>query len=128
MTLSEYCKATLYCLVFESPVPQTVVYIQAGTKVAAIRKALDAIMCLYEVNLGDVTLIDVASYHELVAQGHSDVDSFRIFESAWQGEAADEWVCNPLFLSNDRSLLGTWSALMLDIATIELETSIKRLP
>ena len=127
MTLSEYAKATLYCLVFETPVPQTVVYIQAGTKVAAIRKAVDSIMALYNVSLGDVTLTDVASYQELVAHGHSDVESFRIFESTWRTDTPDEWVRNPLMLSNDRSLLGTWAALMLDLANEQVELSLKRL-
>lgn len=127
MTLSEYAKATLYCLVFEAPVPQTVVYIQAGTKVAAIRKAMDSIMSLYNVGLGEVTLTDVASYQEMVAHGSSDVESFRIFETSWRTDNPDEWVRNPLLLSNDRSLLGTWAALMLDLANEQVELSLKRM-
>lgn len=127
MTLSEYAKATLYRLVFEAPVPQTVVYIQAGTKVAAIRKAMDAMMCLYGVGLGDITLTEVASYQDMIRQGSSDVESFRIFETSWRTDTPDEWVRNPLLLSNDRSLLGTWAALMLDLATEQVELSLKRL-
>lgn len=126
MTLSEHCKATLYCLVFEEPSPQMVVYIQAPTKVAAIRKAMDAVLCLRDVGLGDVTLTHVASYRDLVEHGVSDVESFRIFETAWRGEPLDEWTHTPLFLSNDPSLLGTWAALMLDQTTELVETSLKR--
>jgi hypothetical protein len=127
MTLSEYAKATLYCLVFEAPGPQTVVYIQAGTQVAAIRKAMDSMMCLYDVGLGEVSLTGVASYYEMIQNGSADVESFRIFEMSWRTDTPDEWVRNPLFLSNDRSLLGTWAALMLDLATEQVELSLKRL-
>jgi len=127
MTLSEYAKATLYCLVFDAPVAQTVVYIQAGTKVAAIRKAVDAIMCLYNVSLGEISLTDVATYREMVARGSSDFESFRVFETSWGADTPDEWVRNPLMLSNDRSLLGAWAALMLDLANEQVELSLKRL-
>lgn len=126
MILSEHCKATLYCLVFETPSPETVVFIQAGTKVAAIRKAMDALICLRDVGLGDVTLTHVASYRELVDQGHSDVHSFRIFENNWRGDLGEEFVRNPLILSNDRTLLAAWAALMLDLASEQAETTLRR--
>ncbi|WP_429499749.1 hypothetical protein ACQUFY_18940 [Robbsia andropogonis] len=116
MILSEYCKATLFCLVFDGPGPRTVVYIQAGTKVAAIRKAMDVMICLHDVGISEVAMTHVASYHDLLAEGRAEVESFRISEARWFSDGTEEWVCSPLILSNDSTLLGAWAALQYEIA------------
>ncbi|WP_347558484.1 hypothetical protein [Robbsia sp. KACC 23696] len=116
MILSEYCKATLFCLVFDGPAPRTVVYIQAGTKVAAIRKAMDAVICLHDIGISEVAMTHVASYHDLLAEGRAEIESFRIFETRWFGDVAEEWVRAPLILSNDSTLLGAWAALQYELS------------
>ncbi len=126
MTLSDQCKATLYSLVFEARSQQQIVFIQAVSRVAAIRRAMDALVCLLDIGVSDMTLTHIACYAELLQYGHSDVESFRIFEGGWRGGTPDDWATSPLFLSNDASLLGTWAAFRLDLASEETETALRR--
>lgn len=127
MSLSERCKSTLFRLICESPLPETVIFIQAG---AAVRKAVQVLATLRQVPTTEVAVHNVASHAELVAQGSADDEDLRIFETSWRTEAPGSdgtgWIRDPLFLSNDESLLASWAELMAELAYQQAERAMKK--
>ncbi|WP_347558698.1 hypothetical protein [Robbsia sp. KACC 23696] len=134
MSLSERCKSTLFRLICEAPLPETVIFIQAGARGAAVRKAAQVLATLRQVPTTEVAVRSVASHAELVAQGSSDDEDLRIFETSWRREDGAStgshtevvWIRDPLFLSNDETLLATWAELMAEIAYQEAERALKK--
>jgi len=130
MSLSERCKSTLFRLICEAPLPETVIFIQAGARGAAVRKAAQVLATLRQVPTTEVAIGHVASHAELVAQGGADDEDLRIFETSWRepelGGDASGWIRDPLFLSNDESLLATWAELMAEMAYQEAERAMKK--
>ncbi|MGI4983436.1 MAG: hypothetical protein ACRYGL_08925 [Janthinobacterium lividum] len=126
MSLSERCKSTLFRLICEAPLPETVIFIQAGARGAAVRKAAQVLATLRQVPTTEVSIRSVASYAELMLQGTSDDEDLRIFETGWREADIGPWVRDPLFLSNDESLLATWAELMAELAYREAERAMKR--
>jgi len=130
MSLSERCKSTLFRLICEAPLPETVIFIQAGARGAAVRKAAQVLATLRQVPTTEVAIGHVASHAELVAQGGADDEDLRIFETSWRdpdvGSGASGWIRDPLFLSNDESLLATWAELMAEMAYQEAERAMKK--
>ncbi len=130
MSLSERCKSTLFRLICESPLPETVIFIQAGARGAAVRKAVQVLATLRQVPTTEVAVHNVASHAELVAQGSADDEDLRIFETSWRTEApsgeGSGWIRDPLFLSNDESLLASWAELMAELAYQQAERAMKK--
>lgn len=130
MSLSERCKSTLFRLICEAPLPETVIFIQAGARGAAVRKAAQVLATLRQVPTTEVAIGHVASHAELVAQGGADDEDLRIFETSWRdpelGGENGGWIRDPLFLSNDESLLATWAELMAEMAYQEAERAMKK--
>lgn len=126
MSLSERCKSTLFRLICEAPLPETVIFIQAGARGAAVRKAAQVLATLRQVPTTEVAIHSVASHAELMRQGTSDDEDLRIFETEWRTAERGPWVRDPLFLSNDESLLATWAELMAELAYREAERAIRK--
>ena len=126
MSLSERCKSTLFRLICEAPLPETVIFIQAGARGAAVRKAAQVLATLRQVPTTEVAISHVASHAELVQQGTADDEDWRIFETNWREAEAGAWIRDPLFLSNDDSLLATWAELMAELAYQEAERAMKK--
>lgn len=126
MSLSERCKSTLFRLICEAPLPETVIFIQAGARGAAVRKAAQVLAILRQVPATEVAIRNVASHAELVLQGSADDEDLRIFETPWREAGAGHWIRDPLFLSNDESLLASWAELMAELAYREAEQALKK--
>ena len=126
MSLSERCKSTLFRLICEAPLPETVIFIQAGARGAAVRTAAQVLAILRPVPTTEVAIRHVASYAELLAQGKSEEEDLRIFEAGWREADAGTWIRDPLFLSNEESLLASWAELMAELAYREAERALKK--
>lgn len=64
----------------------------------------------------EIRLDELYPYAELVENGTSDEQYFRIFEIANRDGFAPRWADHPLFLSTDPTLIGQWVALLLQRA------------
>jgi hypothetical protein len=81
---------------------------------------------MYSVSPDDVSLYNLHSFDELVGFGVSEDEDLRVFETGWSGTQVTGWATEPLFLTNDVSLLGKWAERYGDLANQEARTAIRR--
>jgi hypothetical protein len=120
--LSHRCKTSLYRAVFGNAHDERIVFLIAGNRDDARRRATIALAAIHGVATHEVSLSKLASVRELIDIGVSEDEDFRIFEMAWKGENVSAWAEHPLFLTDDSTLLGKWAELYADLAR-ELATS-----
>ncbi|MFM0034576.1 hypothetical protein [Paraburkholderia strydomiana] len=120
--LSHCCKTSLYRAVFGSGHDERIVFLIAGNRDDARKRATIALAAIHGVATHEVSLCKLASFRELIDIGVSEDEDLRVFEMAWKGESVSAWAEHPLFLTDDSSLLGKWAELYADLAR-ELATS-----
>ncbi|RKT13892.1 hypothetical protein B0G69_7103 [Paraburkholderia sp. RAU2J] len=120
--LSHCCKSSLYRAVFGSGHDERIVFLIAGNRDDARKRATIALAAIHGVATHEVSLCKLASFRELIDIGVSEDEDLRVFEMAWKGENVSAWAEHPLFLTDDSSLLGKWAELYADLAR-ELATS-----
>jgi hypothetical protein len=103
-----------------------VVFVLAPSRDHASRKIRNTLAILYGVPPHEVEFDTPASYDELVKAGISTDEELRIFETARAGDKVVSWAIAPLFLTNDRALLGKWAELYAGMATQEARDLIQR--
>jgi hypothetical protein len=119
--LSNRCRTSLYRIVFGKPNShdESIVFLMAGSRDAAHRRATKALAILFDIEEVDVYVFNLASFVDLVDlvdSGVSDDEDVRIFEIGWKGSDVSVWAEHPLFLTDDASLLGKWAELYADVA------------
>jgi hypothetical protein len=116
--LSNRCRTSLYRIVFGKPNShvESIVFLMAGSRDAAHRRATKALAILFDIEEVDVYVYNLASFVDLVNSGVSDDEDVRIFEIGWKGSEVSVWAEHPLFLTDDASLLGKWAELYADVA------------
>ncbi|MGV7242048.1 hypothetical protein [Caballeronia sp. M23-90] len=121
MQLSNRCRTSLYRVIFGNPKSsdESAVFLMAGSREAANRRAVRTLAVLFDIREEDVYLYNLASFADLVGSGVSDDEDVRVFETSWKGAQVSAWVEHPLFLTDDTSLLGKWAELHADLARIE---------
>jgi len=126
--LSDRCRISLYRVIFGKPKSsdESVVFLLARSREAANRRAVRTLAVLFDIPEADVYLYNLASFADLVGSGVSDDEDVRVFETGWKGAEVSAWVENPLFLTDDTSLLGKWAELYADIARSQALAAIKR--
>jgi len=126
--LSDRCRTSLYRVIFGKPKSsdESVVFLMAGSREAANRRAVRTLAVLFDIREEDVYLYNLASFADLIGSGVSDDEDVRIFETGWKGAEVCAWVDYPLFLTDDTSLRGKWAELYADLARIETLAAIKR--
>jgi hypothetical protein len=120
--LSHCCKTSLYRAVFGNAHDQRIVFLIAGSRDDARKRATIALAAIHGVATQEVSLCKLASFRELIDIGVSEDEDLRVFEMAWKGESVSAWAEHPLFLTDDSSLLGKWAELYADLAR-DLATS-----
>lgn len=120
--LSHCCKTSLYRAVFGSGHDERIVFLIAGSRDDARKRATIALAAIHGVATQDVSLCKLSSFRELIDLGVSEDEDLRVFEMAWKGANVSAWAEHPLFLTDDASLLGKWAELYADLAR-ELATS-----
>src|SRR6202022_2170538 len=120
--LSHHCKASLYRVMFGNTHDESIVFLMAGSRDAAQKRATGALAAIHGIAPDDVCLYHLASFRELIDSGVSEDEDLRIFEIAWKGPSVSAWAEHPLFLTDDPTLLGKWAELYADLAR-ELATS-----
>ncbi|MGV7242117.1 hypothetical protein [Caballeronia sp. M23-90] len=128
MQLSDRCRTSLYRVIFGKPksTDESVVFLMAGSREAANRRAVRTLAVLFDIPEADVYLYNLVSFADLVGSGVSDDEDVRVFETGWKGAEVSAWVEHPLFLTDDTSLLGKWAELYADIARSQALAAIKR--
>jgi hypothetical protein len=101
---------------------ESIVFLIAGSRDAAQKRATDALAAIHSIAPDDVYLFNLASFRDLIDSGVSEDEDLRIFEIAWKGPNVSAWAEHPLFLTDDPTLLGKWADLYADLAR-ELATS-----
>jgi len=126
--LSDRCRTSLYRVIFGKPKSsdESVVFLLARSREAANRRAVRTLAVLFDIPEADVYLYNLASFADLVGSGVSDDEDVRVFETGWKGAEVSAWVEHPLFLTDDKSLLGKWAELYADLARVETLAAIKR--
>ncbi|SAL45806.1 hypothetical protein AWB64_04833 [Caballeronia sordidicola] len=126
--LSNRCRTSLYRVIFGKPKSsdESVVFLMAGGREAANRRAIRTLAVLFDMPEADVYLYNLASFADLVGSGVSDDEDVRVFETGWKGAEVSAWVEHPLFLTDDTSLLWKWTELCADIAKTKALDAIKR--
>lgn len=120
--LSHRCKTSLYRAVFGPPHDERIVFLIAGSRDDARKRAIIALAAIHGVATQEVSVGKLASARELVDIGVSEDEDLRIFEMAWKGADVSAWAEHPLFLTDDSTLLGKWAELYADLAR-DLATS-----
>lgn len=105
---------------------ESVAFLLANTTEVAADRATAAYAALHSAKHIDVHLYNLSSYQDLVEAGVSEDEDLRVFELGWKGPAVAIWAENPLFLTDDSTLLGKWADLYSDIATVEANKVIHR--
>jgi hypothetical protein len=103
-----------------------VVFVLAPNRDDASRKIRNTLAILHNVPPYQVEFDTPSSYDELVKAGVSADEELRIFETARAGDKVVSWAIAPLFLTNDRALLGKWAELYAGMATQEARDLIQR--
>lgn len=126
--LSDRCRTSLYRVIFGKPhsSDELVVFLMAGGRDAASRRAMAVLAALYDIDPLEVHLYNLASFTDLIDLGTSDDEDIRVFEIGWKGSNVSAWAEHPLFLTDDTSLLGKWAELFADIARVKAIEAIKR--
>ena len=126
--LSDRCRTSLYRVIFGKPdsSDERVVFLMAGRRDAAYRRAMAVLVVLYDIDPLEVHLYNLASFTDLINSGVSDDEDMRVFEIDWKGPNVSVWAEHPLFLTDDTSLLGKWAELVADIARVKAIEAIKR--
>ena len=126
--LSDRCRTSLYRVIFAKPdsSDERVVFLMAGSREAASRRAMAVLAALYDIDPLEVHLYNLASFTDLINSGVSDDEDMRVFEIGWKGPNVSVWAEHPLFLTDDTSLLGKWAELFADIARVKAIEAIKR--
>lgn len=120
--LSHCCKTSLYRAVFGNAHDERIVFLVAGSRDDARKRATIALAAIHGVATHEVALCKLSSFRELIDIGVSEDEDLRVFEMAWKGEHVSAWAEHPLFLTDDSTLLGKWAELYADLAR-ELATS-----
>ena len=121
--LGHRCKTSLYRAVFGNTHDESTVFVIAGSRDDARKRATGALAAICGIAAHDVSLRNLSSFHELISIGVSEDEELRIFEIAWKGTTVSAWAEHPLFLTDDPGLLGKWAELYADLAR-ELATSV----
>ena len=126
--LSDRCRTSLYRVIFGKPdsSDERFVFLMAGSRDAASRRAMAVLVVLYDIDPLEVHLWNLASFTDLINSGVSDDEDMRVFEIGWKGPNVSVWAEHPLFLTDDTSLLGKWADMIADIALIKAIEAIKR--
>ena len=126
--LSDRCRTSLYRVIFGKPDSgdERVVFLMAGSRDAASRRAMAVLVVLYDIDPLEVHLYNLASFTDLINSGVSDDEDMRVFEIDWKGPNVSVWAEHPLFLTDATSLLGKWAELVADIARVKAIEAIKR--
>ena len=126
--LSDRCRTSPYRVIFGKPdsSDERVVFLMAGSRDAASRRAMAVLVVLYDIDPLEVHLYNLASFTDLINSGVSDDEDMRVFEVGWKGPNVSAWAEHPLFLTDDTSLLGKWAELIADIARVKAIEAIKR--
>ncbi|MFM0347423.1 hypothetical protein [Paraburkholderia sp. RL17-347-BIC-D] len=114
--LSHRCKTSLYRAVFNNAHDESIVFLFAGGRDDARKRATGALGAIHGIAAHEVSLSNLASFGELVDVGVSEDEELRIFEMAWKGADVSAWAEHPLFLTDDPSLIGKWAELYADLA------------
>jgi len=114
--LSHRCKTSLYRAVANNAHSESIVFLFAGSRDDARKRATGALAAIHGIAAENVSLSNLASFGELVDVGVSEDDELRIFEMAWKGADVSAWAEHPLFLTDDPSLIGKWAELYADLA------------
>ena len=114
--LSHRCKSSLYRAVFSNAHDESIVFLLAGSRDDARKRATGALAAIHGIAAHDVSLCNLASFRELVDVGVSEDEELRIFEMAWKGANVSAWAEHPLFLTDDPGLIGKWAELYADLA------------
>ncbi|WP_144139703.1 hypothetical protein [Paraburkholderia sp. BCC1884] len=114
--LSYRCRTSLYRASVSTARGQSMVFLTADSREDARQRAAAALAAIHGVAAQDVSLCNLASFHELLDVGVSEDEDLRIFEVAWKGADVSAWAEHPLFLTDDASLLGKWAELYADLA------------
>ncbi|MFM0171349.1 hypothetical protein [Paraburkholderia sediminicola] len=114
--LSHRCKTSLYRAVFNNAHDDSIVFLLAGSRDDARKRATGALAAIHGIAAPAVALSNLASFCELVDVGVSEDEELRIFEMAWKGADVSAWAEHPLFLTDDPSLIGKWAELYADLA------------
>jgi hypothetical protein len=126
--LSDRCRTSLYQVIFGNPdsSDECVVFLMAGSREAASRRAMAVLAALYDIDPLEVHLYNLTSFTDLTNSGVSDDEDVRVFEIGRKGPNVSVWAEHPLFLTDDTSLLGKWAELFADIARTTALEAIKR--
>lgn len=114
--LSYRCRTSLYRAAVSTANGESMVFLTADSRDDARQRASSALAAIHGIAAQDVSLCNLASFHELRDIGVSEDEDLRIFEVAWKGADVSAWAEHPLFLTDDSSLLGKWAELYADLA------------
>lgn len=124
--LSELCRSALYRVRMMSPADGVIAYVIAENREHASSRVRTALSMLRDVPFHESRIEDVLSFNDLVREGVSEDRDVRIFEKESRDGKVTAWVTAPLFLTNDKSLLGKWAELYADIAAQAAKEAIRR--
>jgi len=82
MQLSDRCRTSLYRVIFGKPYSsdERVVFLMAGSRDAASKRATAVLAALYDIDPLEVHLYNQASFADLINSGVSDDEDMRVFE------------------------------------------------
>jgi len=85
--LSDRCRTSLYRVTFGKPdcSDESVVFLMAGSRDAASRRAMAVLVVLYDIDPQEVHLYNLASFTDLINSGVSDDEDMRGSRSAGRG-------------------------------------------
>jgi len=124
--LSHHCRTSLFRVMFGNTHGESIVFLMAGSRDAAQKRATDALAAMHGIAPDDVYLYHLVSFRELIDSGVSEDEDLRIFEIAWKGPSVSAWAEHPLFLTDDPTLLGKWAELYADLARQLATSAINR--
>lgn len=97
-------KANIYRLNCDSPLNDRRVYVCADNSQHAAEKAARLLADIYGLSAGDVSIYNITSYRECLAQGLSENSDWRLFESGWQFNEVISWGLDPHILTDHESM------------------------
>lgn len=93
------------------------VYVEAISRESAVRKIAAAVSALEFGSTPEAVkerVYNCTSAVELIAEGVSDNDVLRLFETGWSGDQVICWVAQPLFLLREpAALIRAWARIPL---------------
>jgi hypothetical protein len=125
LQLSVACRARLYRAFWPRGAGDVAVFVLAASIGDARVRLKRHLSWIADEPQDSIALGHIDAYMDLVRAGVSDDVDLRVFETRGPGGQATGWIEQPLFLTEDATLVRKWAALQAELAAHHVRTLFK---